>query len=333
MSVEALASKIVYIYTLSDPRMPDSVRYVGVTIHPPQRLREHIASGRKDNRTHRTYWIASLLQQTQIPTMSVIEEVTEETWEDRERYWISRYRELGCALVNSTDGGKGISGATQAVRREIAKRRAANCLRDFTGEIFANLTVLEDQGGQSTRSVTVQCSCGIVTLLRLKHWGKQKTCGQCTAGICVKEGMKFGPLTVTRIYSVTKVTGYRQRVAECVCDCGGVSRRIYFSHLVNRITKSCLSCSRARSAAAKRIPDKGPLYKSWQSAMAKVCASRGKDRPGEKCTYEEFKSWAMKHGYVEGLFLVRKDVSRGTSLDNLYWSKNRKPSAEERAKH
>lgn len=91
-----------YIYTLSDPRN-NKVRYVGKTDNPKRRLAAHIID--KDV-CHRTNWIKQLTKNNLEPIMTIIEKVAKnQSWEDRERYWISHYRSIGCNLTNMTDGG------------------------------------------------------------------------------------------------------------------------------------------------------------------------------------------------------------------------------------
>ena len=97
-------SEIVYIYVLIDPFIKQ-VRYVGKTINPKSRLFGHYST--KD-KTYRSNWIASLRKRRERPIMEIVEETDEEHWEEREKYWIKYYRELGCKLVNATEGGEGV---------------------------------------------------------------------------------------------------------------------------------------------------------------------------------------------------------------------------------
>lgn len=96
------------IYALTDPRT-EEVRYVGVSVRPKARYNEHLSNAVKGGRTHRDCWIRSLIYQEIRPGYLVLEEVPEESWQERERYWIAYYRERG-HLTNITDGGEGLPG-------------------------------------------------------------------------------------------------------------------------------------------------------------------------------------------------------------------------------
>jgi len=91
-----------YIYALIDP-ITKQPRYVGKTDNLSRRLATHL----KDrSHCHRAHWIQSLLSQGLKPTLLVIESIpSDQGWQERERFWISHYRNLGCTLTNNTDGG------------------------------------------------------------------------------------------------------------------------------------------------------------------------------------------------------------------------------------
>ena len=96
--------RLIYIYTLSDPRT-DRVRYVGKTVqHPKNRLASHISTskhGRKKDYCH--CWIKSLLNEGLKPIMNIVEETYDI---NRETYWINYYRDKEEKLTNFTDGGE-----------------------------------------------------------------------------------------------------------------------------------------------------------------------------------------------------------------------------------
>lgn len=93
------------IYALSDPRTA-VVRYIGVTFRPKVRLNEHLSRARKGGRTHRDYWIRSLLSRGLAPEICTIDTGTGD-WRAAERRWIAHHR---VTLVNHTDGGEGTPG-------------------------------------------------------------------------------------------------------------------------------------------------------------------------------------------------------------------------------
>lgn len=91
--------EIVYIYSLIDPQS-NQVRYIGKSINPKRRYYEHIKY--VDNNSHKSNWIKKLILQGLKPSLSIIEECDLNTWESRERYWITQYPNL----TNGTDGGE-----------------------------------------------------------------------------------------------------------------------------------------------------------------------------------------------------------------------------------
>ena len=94
----------ISIYTLKDPST-NKVRYVGQTNDPKRRLSRHINNSRafKDKR-HISNWIRSL---TSIPIMEIIEVCEYSIRNSRENYWIDYYKNQGCDLCNSSNGGAG----------------------------------------------------------------------------------------------------------------------------------------------------------------------------------------------------------------------------------
>ena len=94
--------KIFKIYVLLDE---ETVRYIGVTSRKlNQRLYQHIWEGKNKIGTHKIYWIKSLLTNNKKPSIKLIEECTEENWQEREKYWIRYYSNL----TNISEGGSGI---------------------------------------------------------------------------------------------------------------------------------------------------------------------------------------------------------------------------------
>lgn len=98
--------KPVFIYALRDPRN-SQIRYIGKTIQNPRdRLAAHIRQAKRENKSHRDRWILQVLADGKKPTYEIVEEATDDNWEDREKYWISCYDNL----TNETNGGEGLHG-------------------------------------------------------------------------------------------------------------------------------------------------------------------------------------------------------------------------------
>lgn len=123
---------IIRFYTLSDPRTPDEIRYVGKTKTAlNRRLSGHISGTKrafqgKATRNHNTNWIKSLLDLGLKPIIKEIEsfEIEEDSkeWIILEKYWISQFKSWGFNLTNLTDGGEG--NQNQYFSAESIKKRA-----------------------------------------------------------------------------------------------------------------------------------------------------------------------------------------------------------------
>lgn len=107
---------MIYIYALLDPRT-SLVRYVGKSIHPKTRLAGHRADKSK---TWRTNWLGELVGLGLQPELQILEELPDgANWQDREREWITKGRELGWPLTNCTLGGDGVSGLPEDTRQRM----------------------------------------------------------------------------------------------------------------------------------------------------------------------------------------------------------------------
>ena len=110
-----------FIYYLCDPRDPSHIRYVGKAKNTTSRLKKHISDVYKRPGNHRLCWIKSLLTDGVSPKLVIIEGVAENNWQERERFWISKFRSDGHNLTNSTDGGDGIVNLTEFARKRISE--------------------------------------------------------------------------------------------------------------------------------------------------------------------------------------------------------------------
>ncbi len=93
-----------YIYALKDP-IEHTIRYIGKTTNLSSRFSFHVNDKSK---THKVNWIKNLKNKNLLPYMEILEEV-ETNWQDREKFYISKYRKI-YPLTNLTDGGDGAKG-------------------------------------------------------------------------------------------------------------------------------------------------------------------------------------------------------------------------------
>jgi hypothetical protein len=94
-----------YIYGLVCP-LSGGIRYIGKSIRPKERLQNHM---NEKSKCHRSNWLALLKAIGLKPTIVILEEVSDDqSWQDREKHWISHGKELGWKLTNNTSGGDGV---------------------------------------------------------------------------------------------------------------------------------------------------------------------------------------------------------------------------------
>lgn len=143
------------IYILKDPRTLE-IRYVGVTCKPLNtRLSNHIYYAKKRNCTHVHNWILSLLSIDLKPLIEILEVVTEDNWEEREKYWILKYKK-NFNLTNIALGGRGL------IRDRTLSSRQKSALGHYkpiyqinnTGNIVKEFTSISEASKQLNISRT-----------------------------------------------------------------------------------------------------------------------------------------------------------------------------------
>jgi group I intron endonuclease len=118
---------MIFIYTLSSSSSPNDIRYIGKTKNIKDRIRRHISKyylNLEDNYKNR--WIKSEVSKGNKILIEEIDLVNEEGWEESEKYWIEQFRNWGFRLVNTTDGGDGIT----LTKELIEKRNESNISRN-----------------------------------------------------------------------------------------------------------------------------------------------------------------------------------------------------------
>lgn len=95
----------VYIYGLWDPRNYQ-LRYIGKSVNPEHRFRGHLDDAKyTNNKSYKCSWIRQLLSEGLIPSMEILEECTDDNWQEAEIAWIKEGREKGLNLTNISNGG------------------------------------------------------------------------------------------------------------------------------------------------------------------------------------------------------------------------------------
>lgn len=96
------------IYGLFCP-IEGAVRYIGKSSAVEKRLKAHLYSADRSGRTHKQRWLARVLAVGLKPSLVILEEVDESSWQEAEIRWIAKARNEGWPLTNSTRGGDGAS--------------------------------------------------------------------------------------------------------------------------------------------------------------------------------------------------------------------------------
>lgn len=97
-------SIMTIIYALIDPRNKQ-VRYIGQTIQKlPRRVQGHLY--RNDHNPHKVAWLNQLRSLGLKPIAEVLEEVDDIVADEKEQYYIAKYRNFGDWLLNADSGGR-----------------------------------------------------------------------------------------------------------------------------------------------------------------------------------------------------------------------------------
>lgn len=98
----------IFIYALCEPETL-IVRYIGKTVDPKRRLRQHLRSSSK-KRTHLGNWLRRVISEGALPQMEIIRVTDIDGWKEVEESCIQLAKDLGYSLVNLAKGGFGGNG-------------------------------------------------------------------------------------------------------------------------------------------------------------------------------------------------------------------------------
>lgn len=99
---------MTYIYTLEDP-ITNDIRYVGKTSRSIKiRYQEHLYDCKK-GKAYSSRWINKLSKKGLEPIVREIDSCNN-NGSELEKFYISKYKSIGCKLTNLTEGGEGLIG-------------------------------------------------------------------------------------------------------------------------------------------------------------------------------------------------------------------------------
>lgn len=133
---------MVNIYGLLNSKT-NELRYVGQTKYDiVTRLKGHI----KDSKRYHysvSNWIKGLIKLGQKPKVILLE-ITNDAWEESEKFWIAYAKFLGCNLLNHTEGGDSVKGF-RLTKETKEKLRIANTGKSPSIETREKLRIIGEQ--------------------------------------------------------------------------------------------------------------------------------------------------------------------------------------------
>ena len=113
------------IYALHLASSPEQIRYIGVTHHndASARLKQHVyAAGKRKSKYPVYSWMRKHIANGEEVAVTILEKnLTNEEALDKEQFYILKFKTQGHALLNATDGGRGLLNPTQETRAKISK--------------------------------------------------------------------------------------------------------------------------------------------------------------------------------------------------------------------
>jgi len=97
--------------------------YVGKTKNFDNRIKQHLCRDRFRYNSWFYNWLNKQIREEKAFYIDVLEEVTENNWKEKEKYWIKHIKENGYELTNMTDGGDGNN--NQVFSEQSGIKRAA----------------------------------------------------------------------------------------------------------------------------------------------------------------------------------------------------------------
>ena len=159
--MEINKTDIAYIYTLIDPR-DHSIRYVGKTIHPRNRLSGHITETRTSDH-YKSRWIRSLLNRNLKPIFNIVKICPLSEFVIYETEYIKLYQ--SDKLTNSDETGQGATNRKREIVEESAKKQSKIVYQfDLSGNYIQNFKSTRDVARKmsTSHSHISRCCNGII---------------------------------------------------------------------------------------------------------------------------------------------------------------------------
>lgn len=216
-------NKLTRIYILRCP-ITNEIRYVGkTTLSLQKRLAIHIWEAKRfKNKTHKVYWIRSLLKIDLFPNIELVEEISWKFSGDREIFWISYFKSKGFNLVNHSLGGEGTLGvkASKKTRKKLSKSLTKSIGRkvyqyDLNGKFiksFASATKASNKTGISNSKIGLVCK-GSRKMAGGFQWSYVKEVKNSYHKIPHNKGRKLSE--EQRLKCIRNLKGYEKKWDEC----------------------------------------------------------------------------------------------------------------------
>jgi hypothetical protein len=177
---------MVIIYGLSSSENPSDIRYIGKTTNLEKRLKKHLSNSSLIEDSHKNNWILKELDKGNFITSTIIEEVEESNWEDKEIYWIAEYKKMGFKLTNSTIGGEGLKLNEDIIAKsELIKKNNYIKSKEKEIELFKITQSLNRWFGKRIcpvcKNTVNHSSKDLSDLLQLLKKSETKKCRSCAS--------------------------------------------------------------------------------------------------------------------------------------------------------
>lgn len=173
------------IYKLIDPR-DNTIKYIGKTRNTlRKRVTDHMSDARRGQQNHRCNWIRSLLSQGMLPIIDVVEIVSRDKEDEKEKFWISFYKREN--LTNGTDGGEGTIGfiMTDEIREKLSTSHLGQkAWNDGISTDTTHLSEFQYKQGSIPYNKGVSCSDDTKEKISKSKLGKSLGKSSRTKGNC-----------------------------------------------------------------------------------------------------------------------------------------------------